>query len=70
MSTREKNTQKRHERIRAEFKKRYTDAPRPRKYSREYVVAQLADEFGYSMGTIENIIYAASKGADTSTKPA
>lgn len=65
MSTREQNTQKRHERIRDEFHKRYTDAPRPRKFSKEYVVAQLADEFNYSMRTIENILYAKPDSAKT-----
>ena len=55
--TRVSNTQKRHARIRLAFRERYTTKPRPRVHSREYVVAQLADEFALSPATIENIIW-------------
>ncbi|OON67822.1 hypothetical protein [Hymenobacter sp. CRA2] len=61
MTTRQQNRTKRDERIRALFKARYLDAPRPRKLSREFVLAQLAEEFCLSIGTVENITYA--KGA-------
>ena len=55
--TRHTNTAKRHARIRAAFCERYTCAPRPRKFSREYVLAQLAEEFCLSMATVENIVW-------------
>ena len=55
--TRQTNTQKRHERIQAAFRERYTSKPRPRLYSREYVVAQLAEEFCLSIKTVEDIIW-------------
>ena len=55
--TRQTNTAKRHERIRAAFRERYTSQPRPRKWSREYVVAQLAEEFCLSGKTVEDIIW-------------
>ncbi|TGE23517.1 hypothetical protein [Hymenobacter metallicola] len=58
---RKTNREKRNARIRAQFRKRYTDAPRPRKYSREYILAQLAEEFCLSMHTIEDIIYGAEE---------
>ena len=54
---RQTNTQKRHERIRAAFRERYTSRPRPRLHSREYVVAQLAEEFCLSEKTVEDIIW-------------
>ncbi|AHJ98951.1 hypothetical protein [Hymenobacter swuensis] len=55
--TRQTNKEKRDNRIRAQFRKRYTDQPRPRMYSREYVISQLAEEFCLSMHTVEDIIY-------------
>ncbi|MBO2009191.1 hypothetical protein [Hymenobacter negativus] len=55
--TRKTNTQKRHDRIRQAFRERYTNKPRPRLYSREYVISQLADEFCLSMATVEGIIW-------------
>ncbi len=51
------NTEKKYERIRKEFRKRFTDQPRPKKYTREYIIAQLAEEFYLSMKTVEDIIY-------------
>ena len=51
------NTQKRNERLRQAFQKRYTDQPRPRKHSKELVVAQLAEEFCLSTATVEGIIW-------------
>lgn len=50
------STRKRNGRIVAEFKRRYTDQPRPRKYTKEYIISQLADEFYLSMSTVEDII--------------
>lgn len=55
--TRKTNTQKRHERIRAAYRKRYTDQSRPRLYTREYIISQLADEYCLSMATVEGIIW-------------
>ena len=60
--TRRLNTGKKHERIRALYATRWTNAPRPRKYSREYIIAQLAEEFFLSLKRIEDIIY--TKAAD------
>lgn len=58
MTTRQQNRLRRNDRIRLTFRQRYTDAPRPRKFSREYIIAQLADDFCLSIATIEDIIYA------------
>ncbi|HEX8350418.1 MAG TPA: hypothetical protein VF598_10690 [Hymenobacter sp.] len=61
--TRQTNTQKRHARIRAAFRDRYTNKPRPRLYSREYIISQLAEEYCLSMATIESIIWTKAKEA-------
>jgi hypothetical protein len=61
MTIRQKNRLRRNDRIRQAFRQRYTEAPRPRKFSREYVLAQLADEFCLAVATIEDIIYAKSE---------
>ena len=58
MTVRQQNRLRRNERIRQSFRSRYTDAPRPRKFSREYVLAQLADDYCLAVATIEDIIYA------------
>lgn len=55
--TRRDNTSKKHDRIRELYAKRWTNAPRPRKFSREYIIAQLAEEFYLSLKRIEDIIY-------------
>lgn len=60
MTIRQQNRLRRNERIRHAFQQRYTDVSRPRKFSREYVLAKLADEFCLSVATIEDIIYAKS----------
>ena len=54
--TRQTNYDKRNRRIREAFAKRYTHLPRPRLYTREYVISQLAEEFCLSMARIEDII--------------
>ena len=59
--TRQTNTQKRHERIRQAFRDRFTNKPRPRLYSREYVISQLAEEHCLSMATVEGIIWTKEK---------
>jgi predicted nuclease of restriction endonuclease-like RecB superfamily len=65
MTVRQQNRLRRNERIRQAFRQRYSDAPRPRKFSREYVLAQLANEFCLSVATIEDILYAKSaEGAE------
>ena len=61
MTVRQQNRLRRNERIRQAFQQRYTQAPRPRKFSREYVLAQLADEYCLSVATIEDILYAKAK---------
>ena len=58
MTIRQQNRLRRNERIRQTFRQRYTEAPRPRKFSREYVLAQLADDYCLAVATIEDIIYA------------
>lgn len=58
MTIRQQNRLRRNERIRQGFRLRYLEASRPRKHSREYVLAQLADEFCLSVATIEDIVYA------------
>ncbi len=58
MTVRQQNRLRRNERIRQAFRQRYTEAPRPRKFSREYVLAGLADEFCLSVATVEDILYA------------
>lgn len=58
MTVRQQNRLRRNERIRETFRQRYTDAARPRKFSREYVIAKLADEYCLAVATIEDIIYA------------
>lgn len=58
MTVRQKNRLRRNERIRQSFRQRYTEVPRPRKYSREYILAQIADEYCLAVATIEDIIYA------------
>lgn len=58
MTVRQQNRLRRNERIREAFRQRYTDAARPRKFSREYVIAKLADEYCLAVATIEDIIYA------------
>ncbi len=56
--TRKNNTEKRNKKLRDAFYERYTNLPRPRKYSREYVISQLAEEFNLSMSRVEDILYA------------
>ncbi|MGI4742608.1 MAG: hypothetical protein ACRYG7_46210 [Janthinobacterium lividum] len=58
MTVRQQNRLRRNERIRQTFRQRFTDVPRPRKFSREYILAQLADEYCLSVATIEDIVYA------------
>jgi len=59
--TRQSNLSRRNKRIRSLFDERYTTAQRPRKYTREYVIACLAEEFYLSMARIEDIIYKTEK---------
>ena len=54
--TRQTNYDKRNRRIKEAFEKRFTRQARPRLYTREYVLAQLADEFCLSMATVEDLI--------------
>lgn len=56
-SKRAENLLKRNAKIREAFAEGYTRQPRPRKYTREYVIAQLAGEYFLSMDTIEDIVY-------------
>lgn len=64
--TRKSNTEKKYHRIREQYRTRWSEAPRPRKYSREYIIACLAEEFYLSLQTIEDIIYTktAAEAAD------
>lgn len=51
------NLEARNTKIREAFAERYTRQPRPRKFTREYVIAQLACEYYLAMDTVEDIIY-------------
>lgn len=51
------NLARRNEQICIAFRARYTAQPRPRKFTREYVIGQLANEFFLSVARIEDIIY-------------
>ncbi len=51
------NLLKRNAKIREAFAEGYTQQPRPRKYTREFVIAQIAAEFFLSMDRVEDIIY-------------
>ncbi|MDF7813626.1 hypothetical protein [Hymenobacter sp. YC55] len=57
VTTLKSNKENRNTKIREEFHRRYTEAKRPRMYSREYVISQLAQEYYLSMATIEDIVY-------------
>jgi hypothetical protein len=54
---RAQNLAARNEKIREAFAERYTRQPRPRKYTREYIIAQIAGEYFLSMDTVEDIVY-------------
>jgi hypothetical protein len=55
--TRATNSDKRNQRIKDAFYARYTNQPRPRKHTREYVVSALAEEFYLSVATVAGILY-------------
>jgi len=57
LKARQLTLQRRNAAIRKEFAESYTDAPRPRKYSREYVLAKLSEKHYLSIATIEDIVY-------------
>ncbi|GAA4349919.1 hypothetical protein GCM10023185_07030 [Hymenobacter saemangeumensis] len=59
--TRQANYDKRNRKIKDAFFKRYTNQPRPKIYTREYVISQLAEEFNLSMARIEDILYKQAK---------
>lgn len=54
---RAENLEKRNAKIREAFADGYTRQPRPRKYTREFIIAQIAAEFYLSMDRVEDIIY-------------
>jgi hypothetical protein len=54
---RAQNLLARNAKIREGFAEGYTRQPRPRKYTREYIIAQLAGEYFLSMDRVEDIIY-------------
>jgi hypothetical protein len=57
-TTRQANTDKRNQKLRDAFYNRFTNQPRPKRFTREYIISQLAEEFNLSMGSVENILYA------------
>jgi len=61
--TRATNTEKRNRKIIDAFYTRYTKQPRPKLYTREYIIDQLANEHNLSTGTVENILYKNTKMA-------
>jgi hypothetical protein len=68
--TRQKNIERRNALIRAEFKRRFTDQEKPKRYTREYVISQIAMERCLSMGTVENILYTKPAELPLLTPPA
>lgn len=56
-TTRQQNIERRNTAIKDEFKKRFTDQEKPRRYTREYIISQIALDWCLSMGTVENILY-------------
>ncbi|GAB3638749.1 hypothetical protein GCM10027422_43390 [Hymenobacter arcticus] len=69
ITIRQQNRLRRNERIRQAFRQRYSEAPRPRKFSREYVLAQLADSYCLAVATIEDIIYAKAPARPAARPP-
>jgi hypothetical protein len=56
-TTRQQNIERRNTQIKAEFQRRFTEQAKPRRYTREYIISQIAGERYLSMGTVENILY-------------
>lgn len=54
---RAQNLAARNTKIREAFTERYIRQPRPRKYTREYIIAQIAGEYFLAMDTVEDIVY-------------
>lgn len=54
--TRQTNYDKRNRRLRDAYFTRFTQQPRPRIYTRTYILAQLAEDFCLSMATVEDIL--------------
>ncbi len=50
------NLDKRNLAIRDAFYQRFTKQPRPRIYTREYILSQLAQEYHLSITTVERIV--------------
>jgi hypothetical protein len=69
MTTRQLNRLRRNDRIRQAFRQLYLQAPRPRKFSREFILAQLADDFCLSVSTIEDIVYTRPEDEDDEAAP-
>lgn len=59
--TRHAHTLQRNELLQAAYRKRYVDLPRPRIYSRAYVLSQLAKEFYLSVATVERLVMPKAK---------
>jgi hypothetical protein len=53
---RQANLDKRNQAIRDAFYTRFTKQARPRIYTREYVLSQLAQEYHLSMATVERLV--------------
>ena len=58
---RQANLDKRNRKIRDAFYKRFTQQPRPRLYTREFVLSQLAEEHNLSMATVERLVMPKAK---------
>lgn len=54
---RKANTERRNAKIRATFDKDFTEQARPRRYTREFIIARIAADVCLSMATVEDIIY-------------
>jgi len=57
------NAEKRNHRIKEAFEKGYALQARPRKYTREYIISGIAEQWALSSATVEDIIYKAAQPA-------
>lgn len=54
---RQANTEKRNQRLRDAFYQRYTNVPRATRPDRDWVVAQVAEDFFLSVKTVEQLLW-------------
>ena len=54
--TRQANLERRNQALREAYFERYTKQKRPRIYTREYILAQLAQDYHLSIATVERLV--------------